>query len=302
MTTKQLEFDFMKGIRKKENYDFVKRAVKKIVLAESIILGTFFGTDYAVKQAASKYVEPYIRQNLESVMKKQEKTLNMKFDGIPKIEFSEGEIEFKDYYGKGRDSKRGGCYCPKEETIKISKKSCIPEANLLSKIANKYFFVQDAREILRHELGHFYHDKVFKKINGYQDRCTMDTVRLVHEGIAEYFARKGTEQEKSEFKDSDYTRNPRDYGVTGMNNLNIFFNKENKMIYEAGYNLVKPILDKHGMKAVPYLMCNPPQIHSKLIKGSWRLYNKIGTNRSTIVTDDLLDYRQKALRKIGAGK
>lgn len=104
-------------------------------------------------------------------------------------------------------------------------------------------------ELLSHELGHYYLDKLCNKLGVYF--FNFDDGKkitewwearddLISEGIAMYFE-KEMNNGKDDFKDSEYPERIKDF----------LRNKANFLLrlqYSGGYHLVKPILDKFGVE------------------------------------------------------
>ena len=70
--------------------------------------------------------------------------------------------------------------------------------------------------------------------------------KLISEGIAEYFERT-LNNGKDNFKDSDWPENLGDF-------------IQNKIIYNGGLHLVKPIIDRYGKRGIETLIINPPSL------------------------------------------
>ena len=164
--------------------------------------------------------------NLNELIEKQEEILNIKHFGIPEIEYANS---FK-------------------ELLKIFPfiKGEYDEIN--NKIYIYYF--NGVENIINHELGHFYADKLCENLIGmdYPQKNSdneMDIeVKLISEGIAEYFERAINNKE-DDFLDIEWPKDPEDFW-------------DIRIIYSGGYHLVKPILDKHKEKGIEYLIFNPP--------------------------------------------
>lgn len=108
---------------------------------------------------------------------------------------------------------------------------------------------------IRHELGHFYADIISRNVNGtwwpeleYGNSYAELIIRdMLGEGIAEYFGRTSDDEEipLEDFPESVDEFTPKGY--------------ENDLIYDGGYALIKPILDKFSVKiGVEYIVSHPP--------------------------------------------
>lgn len=106
-------------------------------------------------------------------------------------------------------------------------------------------------EELYHELGHFYLYKLCKKL-GLDFRTKADDKKscitewwearncLINEGIATYFE-KEMNKGKDVFNDSEYPKTIKEFLWNNYGFLQ-------KLYYDGGYHLVKPILDKFGVE------------------------------------------------------
>ena len=116
----------------------------------------------------------------------------------------------------------------------------------------KIFLKYWDEEYLYHELGHFYLDKLCKKL-GVVDlhidlaenkeemtRWFEARNELIREGIATYFEREMTGKEV-DFNDSEYPKTIEEF----LRNKAGFLIR---LYYDGGYHLVKPILDKFGVE------------------------------------------------------
>lgn len=110
--------------------------------------------------------------------------------------------------------------------------------------------------ILSHELGHFYADKLSENIgNGNWPpprnflglrRNTKKGIRLISEGVAQYFR----------IKTIGHKKNPR---LEYRNFKDYFKGDGNKPYYNAGFGLVAPILDIDINRGIELLIKNPPK-------------------------------------------
>lgn len=183
---------------------------------------------------------PFSPLNLERIIKEQEEKLGIKHFGVP-------EVMYLPYLPEGLL----GIYNEKLNTIFIA----INQHNM--------------EETLDHELGHYYADGLHESLDlgnwpifpgGKNDNIG---VKLISEGIAEYFSRKLNNREDN-FKDSDWPDNFDDFWTQ-------------RVIYSGGYHLVRPIIEEHGTNAIKYLILNTP-----------------GTNDLT----NLPEYQKKCLKEL----
>jgi hypothetical protein len=206
---------------------------------------------YHVMQQQNKSIEPYVKKNLAKIMKAQEKKLGIKHIDKPNLKFG---IPDKENNIPGRIMT--GQYKPWEDSISLRIRSTItPETNLSNILKEIVTFgeISDIKATLDHELGHFYADKVNESMGmgdwpGFTYRTYYDILctKLIAEGIATYFE-KSMNDGKDEFKDSDWTGTLLDL-------------IDPEYVYNGGYHLVKPIIDKYGRKGIEHLILTPPRI------------------------------------------
>lgn len=151
------------------------------------IFGLFLGAFKELNQTIElkKNSRKFIEENLEEIVKDQEKRLGIKHFGLPKITY--------DLFS----THTGGSYNPENDKMTLSV-STINSDNL-------YF--------INHELGHFYADKLNESLGfgSWPDLKATDEkwkrLQLINEGIAEYFARTTTnksEDYQSESSDANW--------------------------------------------------------------------------------------------------
>ena len=172
----------------------------------------------------------YVTQNLDSIISSQEEDLGIHHFGSPKIIFRSC-VERADR----------ASYNPHTDVMEIF----VPRAYV-------HFIPKRTEHLIRHELGHFYTDKLSENIgNGdwpRKEKKEIDWIRnrLVAEGVAEYFARKSN-GEKDAFEDFQWPKTPEEFKNGGYS-----------ICYDGGFHLVKPVIDRYGKKGIEYLICNPP--------------------------------------------
>ncbi|MDP3990084.1 MAG: hypothetical protein Q8Q01_02660 [archaeon] len=190
--------------------------------------------------------------NLERIMEEQEERLGIIHKDKPNLAF-----EVSNY-----DERFFAVYTPENDTINFNSKSLTCETDLII-----YQFinwlegneVENYRIVLEHELGHFYVDKLNESLGkgnwpifpDSKDRAGIIGLRIISEGIAEYFERTHTQQ-LDLFTDSEWPNNLESYDATDLP-------KFKWLIYGGGYHLVKPIIDSYGKNGIKYLMLNPPK-------------------------------------------
>lgn len=116
------------------------------------------------------------------------------------------------------------------------------------------------REVLAHELGHFYVDSRMRAefpkswiATRYQSEEPLGPEDLglvvVQEGIGEYFSSKVIDR-VSYFGNSSWQR---EWDIQDLRTPSVW----RFLAYEGGYALVKPVIDKYGEKALDYFITNP---------------------------------------------
>jgi|GEM_PF-3784311 len=166
-----------------------------------------------------------LEDQLSEIMESDSHRLGITFSGRPTLVFSSGVTSALDV---SADSKQ-------YELEKYNSKAIL---FYLDRIDVSPFTV---REIVDHALGHYYIDNRSKIIFGKNRDMNQDKKeRLIDEGIAEYFRRQINNVQ------------------SGPGRLDQTDVRNRKADYVAGYYLVKPILDRFGVKkGVDYLLQHP---------------------------------------------
>lgn len=115
---------------------------------------------------------------------------------------------------------------------------------------------------LNHELGHFYLDKLSVKLfgsdllknpSGPAKEWWVGRNRLISEGISMYFEVEMGVGEKKDFNDSEYPTKADEFI---RNKAGFLF----RLIYDGGYHLINPILDKFGVEeGCKYILSDLPK-------------------------------------------
>ncbi len=201
-------------------------------------------TSFYAQTKINKDIELFVMNNLESIIEAQENKLGIDHKGSPRIIFG---------YPDGYTAHDGsGFYHDPTDTIYLPKGLAItPESNLSNKLAEILSFgrAYDILDILDHELGHFYIDKIkeSKSENKWDVPVTYDQKQarsVVCEGVAEYF--KITLNNIETNLSENYSMPTDCFELTTFD------------IYVGGYHLVKPIIDLYGSAAIHYFIDNPP--------------------------------------------
>ncbi len=198
-------------------------------------------------------VKEYVETNLEKIIEMQEKEISLSYpskeiDIVYTIDSSPSEVNF-------------GLYKSSEDKIYLASGLLTEEENKAkdwAKIIFTFGDTENIKKVLDHELGHYYCDKLSESIGNGNWPPTLEEkslfykgelagIRLVSEGIAEYINRtmnKGIDNYKYE----DFSKI--DWNLAENNEF---------LLYDPGYHLVKPIIDKHGEEGIKALILNPPK-------------------------------------------
>ncbi len=250
----------------------VKRAIRTIkiaLLGAAVGAGLYFAVEATPK--ASRYllchykddeIEEYVNENLEEIIAQQEEALGIHYLTRPTIFFQlplEWRIDGNAMYA-------AGLYRPEVNTIYLNSGMLSHPAPDVGDLLAMTFtgLTNNVRDTLNHELGHFYCDYLSETMKmrdwpaSYPGMSIGDAIgiRLVSEGIAEYFERKSTGNEEDHFSDADWPKTIDDFSTGQDVNVDV--------IYHGGYHLVKPIIDKQGTRGILYLMYFPPKKYDLL--------------------------------------
>lgn len=221
----------------------------KIAAGISGIILASVGSSLIVQNRINNSIPPYIESNLERIMKRQEDRLKIKHFETPKIVYKEPS------WLEGPMTTLGN-YKPKEDETYLQLGSTItPEKSLINNMAIFLPFcpTYNVEKTLEHELGHFYMDKLSENLGRgswpiFFDKQSMGDkigIRLVAEGVAEYFRKSGSGEEDY-FQDSYWPKKAEDF-------------ISNYILYYGGFHLVDPIIDIYGKQGIEYLITNPPK-------------------------------------------
>lgn len=202
-------------------------------------------------------VQRYTESHLAEIAKEQENKIGIRHFGLPRVLYqSNNHIPFMDrtIISTLNGLFGGASYNPETDEIFLPKGLRVtPENNLTNKLSNLIYFElpMDTKRVLSHELGHYYCDKL-NESRGKGNLAPQTEVgeTLVSEGIAEYFSYITTGDDVPKFNDSEWPDKPDNFGKSYRYNRHV--------IYDGGFHLVKPIIDKYGKKGITYLMENPP--------------------------------------------
>ncbi len=202
-------------------------------LPASVFLPGFYGIMLARFDSGA---QEEIEGRIEEIIHAQEQRLGITYSEKPRVAF-ESQAWMKPnpiFYVRGKHD-------PRTDTIYLN-----PENNLYGLLTG-LFSPENWQGTLEHELGHFYVNKQAKELGICGSVICADTehnrgLKVVGEGIGEYFRRKGTREERDEFSN----------GKISGSFLDL------REPYDGGYHLVKPILDYDLKRGVNYLITHPP--------------------------------------------
>lgn len=195
--------------------------------------------------------QEYVEKNLGRIMRDQERRVGLAHLGVPNIIFNETRIG-SDRYSPENDS----IYLYEGLTVHPEPRCPFLDFMGLGTPPSE----SNVQDTLEHELGHFYVDQLSERMgNGSWPKSEEElkgsfanvhnaASSIVGEGIAEYFERENNEK-PDDFEDSEW---PTEEGK------DLFDFHVGRVAYDGGYHLVKPIIDKYGVRGVKYLMTNLP--------------------------------------------
>ena len=199
-------------------------------------------------------VQMYVGSHLIGIMEEQEKRLGIRHFGIPKITYDvPGWLShfFAMFMTGTYNSDFNEIYL-RHQKITIPNKTL---NNILPFISP--FSHMDAKEVLEHELGHFYSDNLSKSLgSGQWPRYGISIEeniikKLVSEGIAEYFRRTSKENKE--------TKKLIDWTGAGIGVLTRA-GATDENIRNYGFHIVKPILDADVKRGITHFLKNMPNI------------------------------------------
>jgi len=211
------------------------------VLLSSLALGASITLSRTENQ---KQPEKYVETNLTHIMKAQEATMGIRHFGTPTVTHDLTESGVLVWVA--------GEYDEQTDTINLNKDApCLSDGDHLCSLGVFFGVNYDLKQVIDHELGHYYTDKLHEHI-GQGDwpafrKQNNIAVRWIAEGIAEYFERT-----------MNHPDNTNESDLPEINDLTDIYDVRN--VYNGGYNLVKPIIKLHGRKGIEYLIQHPPTI------------------------------------------
>lgn len=204
-------------------------------------------------------IKEYVTDHLEEIINQQEEAMGIQFPKRPTIKFRL-PVEWR---LDGSAMNISGIYRDRENTIYLNSGLLslpIPDGGDIIAASLTNSELQSVLRTMYHELGHFYCDAIaeeagfgdWPKIYPLGKDENIIGLRLVSEGIAEYMERKTCNSNLEDtFSDEDWPKDTRGFFLDGE--------LDNSVLYQGGYHLVKPILDKYGQAGILYLMKAPPQ-------------------------------------------
>ncbi len=240
------------------------KRIRKLLWIPAIAAISGFSINLGYGIGVNRPLQRYVNQNLNSVMSSH-------FNDIGGI--SKPQIGFivRDTPITSKEPVHIlGAYEPDDRLILLPSDALIsPETNLENLIIKmlRGKRASNVRETLKHELGHHAANEISQRFgNGiwpqrevYTHGNIMQYIRdanfinrLISEGIATYFERKGGE-EQANFNYEEWK------GLLKQDRRWIGEReKPYYVFYEGGYATVKPIIDKFGQYGILYLIRNPP--------------------------------------------
>ncbi|HYD03438.1 MAG TPA: hypothetical protein VEC16_04015, partial [Alphaproteobacteria bacterium] len=196
----------------------------------------------ALEKKFSQEVPSYVDKNLSSIISNQEKILNIEYPQNLAIE----------YYVQEEDSLgiiEEGFYL--NDTIYINLSHTVAkDQNWITRALCNTYNSSDVKEIINHELGHYYIDLVSQKKLGRrwltcanEGKYVFLSKSLIEEGICEYFRNKSNGvpivldnnwPKKEDFESNDL------------------------LVYDIGPKVVAPIIDTYGNKGIEFMLQNIP--------------------------------------------
>ena len=238
---------------------------EKILLGSLSLFGILYGREVTYDRL-NRQVQSYVAANLDNIMKAQEKEMGIKYSAVPEVFYLVPSL----FTEKSEipSSQRALGFYYNNSIFLYPNRLTTPENNLTTILGKVFFpFRDDVKHSLDHELGHYHQDKHYpiKKWD------SEPGLKLITEGIAEYFKRR-MNKFGDNFKDSDWPKKIETFkdAIDSPKTRHLIF-------YNGGYHLVKPIIDKFGLKGMEHLTANIPT-DSDLI--------------------NLPGYQQRALKKI----
>ncbi|HYD02870.1 MAG TPA: hypothetical protein VEC16_01080 [Alphaproteobacteria bacterium] len=213
---------------------------QRIILTFSLVAG-FASTMQLITHNS---ISNYVKSDLTKIMRKQEEKLGIIHEGMPDV----------GYYSSIFDKDVVGTYNSKRDFVNID----VLKVNVSGNNDVKYVYSdnrQNIDELLNHELGHFYVDKLSERIYGrdwpkYSNLEELDDVirlKLISEGIAEYF--------------ENVMMNENLNAIPYWPKKEYLFIKEgnNPLLYKTGFHIVNPIINIYRTKGIEYLILNIPK-------------------------------------------
>jgi|SRR3989344_4639759 len=231
-----------------------KKIILKSIFWSGLTAAIYFPASIATTIHLSGHEDPdiqeYVDENIEQIIERQEEKIGMTYPKErPKMEYL-----IPDYY-QLMSPGIIGAYRDDTDTLYLSSGILVePGWELGDFIATIATFnnTASAKRTLDHELAHFYCDKVKEQVLGkeyhlFYRRLSEEELiahRLINEGIAKYV---------------ENTINGEDDSLLLLENWPVETEQfSGHMVYQCGYALVKPIIDKHREKGIQFLLFNPP--------------------------------------------
>ncbi len=214
-------------------------------------------------------VEEFVIENIEQLIRDQEEQVGFSLFPPPqKIEFMLPENLRDEVVKSGWITY--GLYDFQENVLYLNSGMLTLPSFDLSDIAawvGTMGIAKNVKDTLYHELGHYYCDRLYETMlediaakDDLNDPFRLDkmvSLNIIHEGIGEYFERVMTKEEDS-FEDRDWPMKGEEF--VDLEAL-IFDQKilvPERLKYDGGYHLVKPIIDQYKKEGILYLLHHIP--------------------------------------------
>jgi len=241
----------------------VKKYIKRLLLGA--LAGASIYTAYQYTPPVTRYllcqykddeIQEYVEENLEEIIKNQEKKVGIRYPKHPKLEYKLPE-EWRESAADGIL----GMYRSEEDTIYLNSgllTHYIPDIGDTIALLLTNGGMGDALITLNHELGHYYCDSLSEAagfgnwpvFDKEMDSAEIIGIRLIAEGIAEYIQKKAAGEMEDTFQDSEWPQKIERFYGDGTG--------DTRLIYNGGYHLVKPVIDQYGKQGMLYLMIFHP--------------------------------------------
>jgi hypothetical protein len=251
--------------------NFVMKKRKYAVALVALVLLLCAQSGYSQVDYDSTKNQDRYRVALALIMKRLENKMEISFSAEPPlVKFAAGRNAQSLHFGEI------GKYVPETKTIFISGmlELCdltdilqFPVINIkknqIQKVSKEVCGTMEFRQdLLAHELGHYYVDLMverqfpeswlFEARRRKQTLLSLDDqlgIPIVSEGIATYFGKALGKNTDPSFNEKRWNQKYSEKDLTPILTEHI--------VYNGGYSLVKPIIDRYGYQGIAYLVSHP---------------------------------------------